>query len=39
MGRNTADVAIIGGGVHGCSIAYHLAKKGVKAVLFEKDYL
>ncbi|GAB6280808.1 MAG: FAD-binding oxidoreductase [Thermovirga sp.] len=39
MGRNTADVAIIGGGVHGCSIAYHLAKRGVKAVLFEKDYL
>ncbi|HPE91164.1 MAG TPA: FAD-binding oxidoreductase, partial [Synergistales bacterium] len=39
MGRNTADVAIIGGGVHGCSIAYHLAKRGVKTVLFEKDYI
>ncbi len=39
MGRNTADVAIIGGGVHGCSIAWHLAKQGIKAVLFEKDYL
>jgi len=39
LGRNTADVAIIGGGVHGCSIAYHLAKRGVKTVLFEKDYI
>jgi sarcosine oxidase subunit beta len=32
-------VAIIGGGVHGCSIAWHLAKRGVKAVLFERDYI
>ena len=39
MGRSTADVAIIGGGVHGCSIAWHLAKRGVKAVLFERDYI
>lgn len=39
LDRNTADVAIIGGGVHGCSIAYHLAKRGVKTVLFEKDYI
>jgi sarcosine oxidase subunit beta len=33
------DVAIIGGGVHGCSIAYHLAKKGVRCALFERSYL
>ncbi len=33
------DVAIIGGGVHGCSIAYHLAKKGVRCALFERGYL
>ena len=39
MGPSTADVAIIGGGVHGCSIAWHLAKRGVKAVLFERDYI
>jgi sarcosine oxidase subunit beta len=36
----TADVAIIGGGISGCSIAYHLAKQGCKKiVVFEKGYL
>lgn len=36
----TADVVIIGGGVHGCSIAYHLASKGCKKVVIcEKNYL
>jgi len=39
MTRHTADVAIIGGGVHGCSVAWHLAKEGLKVVLFERDYL
>lgn len=35
-----ANAVIIGGGVHGCSIAYHLAKKGWKEiVLLEKGYL
>lgn len=35
-----ADVVIIGGGVIGTSIAYYLAKLGVKKiVLLEKDYL
>lgn len=33
----TADVAIIGGGVIGTSIAYRLAKAGKKVVLCEKD--
>ncbi len=28
-----ADVVIVGGGVVGCSIAYHLARRGVKDVL------
>lgn len=36
----TADVVIIGGGISGCSIAYNLAKKGVKnIVLLEKNYI
>lgn len=34
----TAEVLIIGGGIHGCSTALHLAMRGVKPVLFEKDY-
>ncbi|MDP7579200.1 MAG: glycine oxidase ThiO [SAR202 cluster bacterium] len=34
---NTTDVAIIGGGVIGCSIAYQLAKRGIGSTLFEKD--
>ena len=33
------DVAIIGGGVNGCALAYELAKKGVNATVFEKGYL
>lgn len=36
----TADVVIIGGGITGCSIAYNLAKKGVKdIVVLEKKFL
>jgi len=36
----TADVVIIGGGVHGCCLAYNLAKRGCKRiVVFEKSYL
>ncbi len=38
--NNTASVVIIGGGISGCSIAYNLAKKGVKdIVVIEKEYL
>lgn len=35
-----ANVVIVGGGISGCSIAYNLAKKGVKdVVVIEKSYL
>lgn len=30
------EVAIVGGGVIGCSIAYQLSKKGVRSTVFEK---
>jgi sarcosine oxidase subunit beta len=36
----TADVVVVGGGVHGASIAYHLAGKGAgRVVLLEKKFL
>jgi sarcosine oxidase subunit beta len=35
----TYDVIIIGGGIHGASLAYHLTKKGVKPVILEKQFL
>ena len=31
--KRTADVVIIGGGVTGCSIAFHLAQRGVRDVV------
>ncbi|NLC37908.1 MAG: FAD-binding oxidoreductase, partial [Clostridia bacterium] len=31
-----ADVVVIGAGVLGCSVAYHLARKGVKVIVLEK---
>ncbi len=31
--KNSADVVIIGGGISGCSIAYNLAKQGMKNVV------
>lgn len=38
--KRKASVAIVGGGVHGLSIAYNLAKRGQRdIVLFEKSYL
>ena len=37
--QKTADVAIVGGGVIGCSIAYYLAKRGIKSIVFEQHHL
>lgn len=38
--KKTAEVVIIGGGISGCSIAYNLAKKGVRDIaVIEKNYL
>src|SRR5438128_9836468 len=38
--RRTADVVIVGGGIIGASIAYHLTRKGVRDVLvLERDRL
>jgi len=31
------EVVIIGGGVVGCSIAYHLAKQGIPSLILERD--
>ena len=36
---NEAKVVVIGGGIAGCSTAYHLAKNGWDTVLIERDVL
>ena len=36
----TAEVVIVGGGINGCSIAYHLARRGIRnVVLVEKGHI
>ncbi len=35
----TADVIIIGGGLHGSSCALHLARRGLKPLVLEKDHV
>ena len=40
MANQAADVVVIGGGVNGCSTAFHLAERGVKRViLVERRHL
>lgn len=35
---NSADVIVIGAGIHGCSTALHLATRGARVIVIEKDY-
>jgi glycine oxidase len=35
----TADVAVVGGGAIGCSVAYHAARRGARVVLLEAERL
>ncbi|PPD11542.1 MAG: FAD-dependent oxidoreductase, partial [Methylocystis sp.] len=35
----SAQVVVIGGGIVGCSVAYHLAKRGVETLLLERHQL
>lgn len=35
----TNDVIIIGGGIHGASLAFHLVKKGMKPVVLERKFI
>lgn len=37
--RPTADAVIVGGGLHGCSLALNLALHGVSSVVIEKDFV
>jgi len=37
MAHTTGEVVIIGGGVAGCSVAYHLALAGVKSTVIERE--
>lgn len=34
-----ADVIIIGGGIHGASLAFHLARRGVKPIVIERNFI
>jgi len=34
----TAEAIVVGGGLHGCSAALHLARRGVRTVVVEKDH-
>jgi len=37
--NNAVDVIIIGGGIHGASSAFHLAARGLKSLVIEKNTL
>lgn len=35
--KETADLVVIGGGIHGCSAALHAAMRGLSVIVIEKD--
>jgi sarcosine oxidase subunit beta len=35
----TADAIIIGGGIHGASLAFHLARRGLKPIVLERRFV
>ena len=35
----SSDVIVIGGGLHGCSAALHLARAGARVIVLEKDHV
>jgi sarcosine oxidase subunit beta len=37
--HSNADVIVIGGGLHGCATALHLARSGLTVIVVEKDYV
>lgn len=37
MGNKAYDVAIIGGGIVGCAVAYYVSKAGMNAIIIEKN--
>ncbi len=37
--NSTADVIVVGGGLHGCSAALHLAMRGNSVIVLEKDHV
>ncbi|WNC88200.1 FAD-binding oxidoreductase [Paraburkholderia sp. FT54] len=38
-GIHEADVLVVGGGLHGTSSAFHLARRGAKVIVLEADYV
>ena len=39
MPTGSTSVLVLGGGVFGCSVAYHLAREGAEVVLLERDHV
>src|SRR5690625_2852311 len=37
MSQKSAEVAVIGGGIVGCAVAYYLSKSGLETILIEKN--